>query len=127
MQPQFIYRARSVERFYDAETGEMGGGSDKVIVYLNGVLCAMDHESRIAIRVSRWKLFEIGLACCIAALRRSRATAQSDEPLPLSVPGSLAEEDLEQGPSEDESSDPAAPRPGDQWDRLMCELRDLSK
>jgi hypothetical protein len=50
MQPRFIYKNRSVERFYDAETGEMRGGPDKVIVYLNGVLCAMDHESKIAIR-----------------------------------------------------------------------------
>jgi type IV secretory pathway TrbD component len=128
MQPRFIYRNRSVERFYDAETEEMRGGPDKVIVYLNGVLCAMDHESKIAIRVSRWKLLEIGLACCFAALKGSRATAQSDEPLPLSAPEFPAGKDP--GARADESLDPppaTKPRREDQWDRLMRELRDLSR
>src|SRR5215467_2447450 len=59
----FIYRNRSEERFYDANTQRMQGGPDKVIVYINGVLCAMDHEARIIIPVSRWKLAEIGWAC----------------------------------------------------------------
>jgi hypothetical protein len=127
MEPRFIYKDRSVDRFYDAETGEMRGGPDKVIVYLNGVLCAMDHESKIAIRVSRWKLLEIGLACCVAALKGNRAAAES-EPLPISAPEPPADEGL--GACADDSLDPppdATARQEDQWDRLMRELRDLSK
>ena len=120
MEPRFIYMNRSVERFYDAETGEMRGGPDKVIVYLNGVLCAMDHESKIAIRVSRWKLMEIGLACCFAALKGNRGGAHLDEPLPLSAREPPPElEPLADATPEDRSED--------QWDRLMRELRDLSK
>ena len=121
MEPRFIYKNRSVDPFYDAETGEMRGGPDKVIVYLNGVLCAMDHQSKIAIRVSRWKLLEIGLACCFAAIKGNRGGAHLDEPLPLSAPEPPAEEldPLADTTSEDRSED--------QWDRLMCELRDLSK
>jgi hypothetical protein len=56
METRFIYRNRLDARFYDASTGEMRGGPDKVIVYVNGVLCAMDREAKIVIAVSRWKL-----------------------------------------------------------------------
>ena len=69
MEARFIYRNRLDARFYDASTGEMRGGPDKVIVYVNGVLCAMDREAKIVIPVSRWKLAEIGLACFLAALK----------------------------------------------------------
>jgi type IV secretory pathway TrbD component len=65
----FIYRNRSDDRFYDASTQRMHGGPDKVIVYINGVLCAMDHDAKIIIPVSRWKLAEIGLACFLAAIK----------------------------------------------------------
>jgi hypothetical protein len=126
MQPRFIYRNRSDDRIFDAASGEMRGGPDKVIVYLDGVLCAMDHEAKIAIRVSRWKLMEIGLACCFAALKGNRAAVQSDEPLPLSAPEPPA--DLSAGAVE--SSDPRAhtkPRHEDHWERLMRDLRDLSR
>ena len=69
MEARFIYRNRLDARFYDASKGEMRGGPDKVIVYVNGVLCAMDREARIVIPVSRWKLAEIGFACFLAALK----------------------------------------------------------
>ena len=122
MEPRYIYKNRSEDRIYDAATGEMRGGPDTVIVYLNGVLCAMDHESKIAIRVSRWKLMEIGLACCFAALKGDRAVARSDEPLPLAAPLELPE---------DEPPEPLAVAPPkrseDPWDRMMRELRDLSR
>src|SRR5262249_16723101 len=122
MEPRFIYRNRSGDRIYDAATGEMRGGPDKVIVYLNGVLCAMDHESKIAIRVSRWKLMEIGLACCFAALKGNRAVAHSDEPLPLAPPEHPAEE-----PPEPLAVTAPKDRSEDPWDRLMREMRDLSR
>jgi hypothetical protein len=69
----FLYRNRSDTRFYDANTQEMRGGPDKVIVYLDGVLCAMDRETKITIPVSRWKLAEIGLVCFWTALRGEKA------------------------------------------------------
>ena len=53
MEARFIYRNRSDVRFYDASTREMRGAPDKVIVYINGVLCAMDREAKITIPVSR--------------------------------------------------------------------------
>jgi len=114
--PIFIYRNRSEERFYDANTQRMQGGPDKVIVYVNGVLCAMDHEARIIIPVSRWKLAEIGLACFRAALKgRGVAPRRTEaEPLPELRP-------LQLPPEEDEES------PEDQWERLMREIRDLSR
>ena len=84
MEARFIYRNRSNARFYDASTREMRGGPDKVIVYVNGVLCAMDRETRITIPVSRWKLAEIGLACFWAALRGEGAP-RSAETLRLSA------------------------------------------
>src|SRR5262249_56861207 len=71
----FIYRNRSENRFYDASTQRMHGGPDKVIVYINGVLCAMDHEARIIIPVSRWKLAEIGLSCFMAAIKGKKGLA----------------------------------------------------
>jgi hypothetical protein len=63
MEARFIYRNWSDVRFYDTSTREMRGAPDKVIVYINGVLCAMDREAKITIPVSRWKLAEIGVAC----------------------------------------------------------------
>jgi type IV secretory pathway TrbD component len=115
-----IYRNRSDERFYDASTQRMQGGPDKVIVYINGVLCAMDRDARIIIPVSRWKLAEIGLACFMAAIkgkavapRRLRA-----EVIPESAPEALLEP-----PSEAEDRE----GPEDQWERLMKEIRDLSR
>ena len=115
-----IYRNRSDERFYDASTQRMQGGPDKVIVYVNGVLCAMDREARIIIPVSRWKLAEIGLACFMAALtgkgvapRRLKA-----EVIPQASPEALLEP-----PSE--AKDEEAPE--DQWERLIKEIRDLSR
>ena len=75
MEARFIYRNRSDVAFYDASTQEMRGGPDKVIVYVNGVLCAMDREARIVIPVSRWKLMEIGVACFLAALK-AKGSAQ---------------------------------------------------
>jgi hypothetical protein len=60
----------------------MRSGPDKVIVYLNGVLCAMDRQAKITIPVSRWKLAEIGLACFLGALRGKGAASRPAEPLP---------------------------------------------
>ena len=115
----FIYRNRSDERFYDANTQRMQGGPDKVIVYVNGVLCAMDHEARIIIPVSRWKLAEIGWACFRAAVKRKGVAPRRVEVVPPSE--SQPEAILELPPEEDEES------PEDQWERLMTEIRDLSR
>src|SRR5215475_11916395 len=83
----FIDRNRSDARFYDASTQEMRGGPDKVIVYLDGVLCAMDRETRISIPMSRWKLVEIGLACFWAALKGKAPAADPVEDIqPLVLP-----------------------------------------
>ena len=116
----FIYRNRSEERFYDASTQRMQGGPDKVIVYINGVLCAMDREARITIPVSRWKLAEIGLACFMAALKGKGLAPRQIEvrPLPEAEPEALLER-----PPEANVEEP----PEDQWERLMKEIRDLSR
>lgn len=116
----FIYRNRSDARFYDASTQRMLGGPDKVIVYINGVLCAMDREAKIAIPVSRWNLAEIGLACFLAAFKgRGLAPRQLEsEPVPESVPEALLEP-----PSEADDRE----GPESQWERLMKEMRDLSR
>jgi hypothetical protein len=86
MEARFIYRNRSDVRFYDASTREMRGAPDKVIVYIKGVLCAMDHEAKITIPVSRWKLAEIGVACFWAALRGETAAPRSLEAVPVPEP-----------------------------------------
>ena len=116
----FIYRNRSDERFYDASTQRMHGGPDKVIVYINGVLCAMDHDAKIIIPVSRWKLAEIGLACFRAAIKRKAVAPRRPEPerLPASPPETLLEPLPEV--NDEESHE-------DQWERLMKEIRDLSR
>lgn len=116
----FIYRNRSDGRFYDASTQRMHGGPDKVIVYINGVLCAMDHEAKIIIPVSRWKLAEIGLACFLAAIKGNGVAPRLPEPerFPESPPEALLEPPPE---VTDEES------PEDQWERLMKEIRDLSR
>jgi hypothetical protein len=116
----FIYRNRSDDRFYDASTQRMHGGPDKVIVYINGVLCAMDHEAKIIIPVSRWKLAEIGLACFRAALKRKGVAPRrlETERVSESPPQALLELPSE---ANDEES------PEDQWERLMKEIRDLSR
>jgi hypothetical protein len=117
----FIYRNRQEGRFYDASTQRMQGGPDKVIVYINGVLCAMDHEARIVIPVSRWKLAEIGWACFRAAIR-GKAVAPGRveaEVLPATepLPPALLEPPLEAGEE----------KPEEQWESLMKEIRDLSR
>jgi hypothetical protein len=116
----FIYRNRPKERFYDASTGEMRGGPDKVIAYVNGFLCALDREAKIVIPVSRWKLAEIGLVCVLAALRGKGAAARSVEPMPLATPPPQPES-LPGPPAEATESSEA------RWERLMQEMRDLSR
>jgi hypothetical protein len=69
----------------------MRGGPDKVIVYIDGILCAMDREAKITIPVSRWKLMEIGLACFLAALKGKGAASRSLEPVPLPPTEALPE------------------------------------
>jgi hypothetical protein len=99
----------------DASAGEMHSGPARVLAYVNGYLCAMDREAKIVIPVSRWKLAEIGLACFWAALRGKGAPARSVEPAPI------AKEALPGPPPEaTESSE-------DRWERLMQEMRDLSR
>ena len=122
----FLYRNRSDARFYDASTQEMRGDPDKVIVYLDGVLCAMDRETKITIPVSRWKLAEIGLACFWTALRGKSKVARPVEPLRLREPPP------EFFPEPSEAVPEPSPqahwqRPEDQWERLMREMRDLSR
>jgi len=137
---QFIYRNSSGPRFCDPATQQMRGGTDKVIVYVNGVLCAMDREAKITIPVSRWKLAEIGLGCFLAALKGKRATPRSLEakgkraaprslearPLPESPPKTF--------PASPPETIPAPPRQvtqqessETQWERLVQEMRDLSR
>jgi hypothetical protein len=116
----FIYRNRSEERFYDANTQRMQGGPDKVIVYINGVLCAMDHEAKIIIPVSRWKLAEIGLACFRAALK---GKGVAPRPLEIEPPAESQPEAFLELPEEVEEEE----SPEDQWERLMKEIRDLSR
>ena len=52
MEARFIYRNRLDAPFYDASKGEMRGGPDQVIVYIDGLLCAMDRDAKIIIPVS---------------------------------------------------------------------------
>jgi hypothetical protein len=116
----FIYQNRSDGRFFDASSRRMRGGPDKLIVYFNGVLCTMDREAKVMIPVSRWQLAEIGLACFRAALRRKRTVTRPVKPAPLpeSSPQALPEPRPEA--TEPESAET-------QWERLMREMRDLSR
>jgi hypothetical protein len=70
-----IYQDKPDNWEYHAPTQEMRnyGGSSKKLVYVDGALCALDHEQGarvVIIPVSRWKLAEIGLSCIMAALKR---------------------------------------------------------
>ena len=103
----------------DASTGEARGDPGKVIAYVNGFLCAMDREAKIVIPVSRWKLAQIGLACLLTALRGKGAAARSVEPVPTTKPP--PPEALPGPPVE------APESPEDRWNRLMQEMRDLSR
>jgi hypothetical protein len=133
MDAVFIYRDRPDDRFYDASTGEMRGGPDKVIVYIDGILCAMDREAKITIPVSRWKLMEIGLACFLAALKGKDAASRSLEPVPLPPTEALpepADEHLLRSLDDDERASPEASRQESseaRWERLIREMRDLSR
>jgi hypothetical protein len=134
MEARFIYRNRSDARFYDASAGEMRGGADKVIVYVNGVLCTMDRESKITIPVSRWKLVEIGLACFWAALKGKGAVPRSLESVPVPEPPPLlpeaADEHLLRSLDDDERVSPEATHQDSseaEWERLIREMRDLSR
>jgi hypothetical protein len=51
MDAVFIYRDRSDDRFYNASTGEMHGGPDKMIVYLSGFLCGLVRHRRITLQL----------------------------------------------------------------------------
>jgi hypothetical protein len=124
----FIYRNSSGPRLCDPATRQMRGGTDKVIVYVNGVLCAMDRDAKITIPVSRWKLAEIGLGCLFAALKGKRAAPRSVEARPLS------ESPPETFPASPPETIPAPRRQvteqassETQWDRLIQEMRDLSR
>ncbi len=123
MEARFIYQNRSDARFYDASTGEMRGGPDKAIVYINGVLCAMDREAKISIPVSRWKLMEIGAACFLAALKVKGAASSSLESVPVPEPRPAP-------PDDDERASPEATHQGSyeaEWEHLIREIRDLSR
>jgi hypothetical protein len=110
-----IYRDRPDDRFYDVSTGETRGGPDKVIAYANGFLFTMDRDAKIAIPVSRWKLAEIGLGCVLAALKGKGSAPRS---VPLATPPPDA---LPAPPPE------ATESPEERWERLMQEMRDLSR
>ena len=116
--PIFIYRNRSDGQFYDVSSRAMRGGPNKVIVYLNGVLCAMDRETKIAIPVSRWKLAAIGFACFLAALKGKGAPLPLElVPLPEEPPSEAASEPLPEGIKSPEA----------QFERLIQEMRDLAR
>ena len=140
MEARFIYRNRLDARFYDASTGEMRGGPDKVIVYVNGVLCAMDREAKIVIPVSRWKLMEIGAACFLAAFKGRGIASRSLEPVLL--PPRDVELAMENGDEishhdeynyrEEELPEPAPEATHQEsseaeWEHLIREIRDLSR
>jgi len=133
MEAQFIYRNRSDDPFYDASAREMRGGPDKVIVYIDGILCAMDREAKITIPVSRWKLMEIGLACFLAALKGKGAASRSLEPVPLPPTEALpepADDHLLRSLDDDERASPEASHQESseaRWERLIREMRDLSR
>jgi hypothetical protein len=140
MGARFIYRNRPDAPFYDASSRVMRGGPDKVIVYIDGVLCAMDREARITIPVSRWKLAEIGVACCWAALKGKRAGSRSLMPVPMPPRDvELAMEDGDEISHHDEyiGREEAPPEPAPQatyqesseaeWEHLIREIRDLSQ
>jgi hypothetical protein len=147
----FIYRNSSGPRFCNPAMQEMRCGTEKVIVYVNGVLCAMDREAKITIPVSRWKLAEIGLGCFLAALKGKRATpraleAKGKRAAPRSLeakgkratPRSLEARPLPESPPKTfpacpPETIPAPPRQvaeqessETQWERLIQEMRDLS-
>jgi len=135
----FIYRNSSEARFCDPATRQRRGGTDQVIVYVNGVLCAMDREAKITIPVSRWKLAEIGLGCFLAALKGKRATPHALEAKgKRAAPRSLEARPLPKSPPETfpacpPEAIPAPPRQvteqessETQWERLIQEMRDLS-
>jgi len=140
MDARFIYRNRLDARFYDASKGEMRGGPDKVIVYVDGVLCAMDREAKIIIPVSRWKLAEIGFACFLAALKGKRAASRSLEP--AAMPLRDVELAMENGDEishhdeyigREEELPERAPEATHQesseaeWEHLIREIRNLSR
>jgi hypothetical protein len=134
MEARFIYRNRSDVAFYDASTREMRGGPDKVIVYIDGILCAMDREAKITIPVSRWKLMEIGLACFLAALKPKGAAPSWLESVPVPEPPpalpEAVDEHLLRSLDDDERASPEATdqeRSEAQWERLIREMRDLSR
>ena len=101
----------------DASAGGTHGGPDRVLAYVNGLLCAMDREAKIVIPVSRWRLARIGLACFWTALKGKGAPTRPVEPPPVPT----AKEALPGPPPE------ATESPQDRWERLMQELRDLSR
>jgi hypothetical protein len=104
MEPRFIYRNLADARFYDASKGEMRGGPDKVIVYIDGLLVAMDRDAKIIIPMSRWKLAEIGLACFLAALKGKGAAPRSLEAVPVPEPPPALPESAE--PAENQLPNP---------------------
>ena len=133
MEAKFIYRNRSDVGFFDASTRKMRGGPDKVIVYIDGLLCAMDREAKIVIPVSRWKLAEIGLACFLAALKGKGAALRSLEVVPVPEPPPAlpepADEHLLRSLDDERASPEASHQESSEarWERLIREMRDLSR
>jgi hypothetical protein len=134
VEARFIYRNRSDLGFYDASTREMRGGPDKVIVYVNGVLCAMDREAKVVIPVSRWKLMEIGVACFLAALKAKGAASGSLESVPVPEPPpalpEAVDEHLSRSLDDDERAPPEAIHQESsepEWEHLLREMRNLSR
>ena len=128
MEARFIYRNRSDARFPDA--GEMRGGPDKVIVYIDGLLCAMDRDAKIIIPVSRWKLVEIGLACFLAALKGKGAALEAvPVPEPPTALPEPADEHLLRSVDDERASPEASHQESSEarWERLIREMRDLSR
>jgi hypothetical protein len=138
MDAAIIYQNGRDVRYYDAFTREMRGGPDKIIAYINGAVCAVDRErgAKIAIPVSRWKLMGIGLACFLAALKGKGAAPRLLEPVSLPEPPPEAfAQPLPDALTEPLSEALAEPlpeavdrkSPEQEWERLMKEMRDLSR
>jgi hypothetical protein len=87
----------------------------------------MDHEARIIIPVSRWKLAEIGWACFRAAIKGKAVAPRSLEAEQLPETERPADAFLEP-PLEARNLEARKEEgPEDQWERLMTEIRDLSR
>jgi hypothetical protein len=93
----------------------------------------MDRKAKIVIPVSRWKLMEIGVACFLAALKAKGAAPSSFESVPVPEPPPALPEAVDEHlvrSLDDKRASPEATHQESseaQWERLIREMRDLSR